>query len=483
MLLKDFEFGFADATKEYSRNPEIFYKAFCDSRNVVDKLINSYQYILIGPKGVGKSAYSAKIQLISQKDNSIVTYPIDLCDFEFTTFAKTSIDENVSGTQKFKTSWDFIFLWTIYKILYNNLEMKEVADVNDTIHLLDKLGFSIEDGYKNDVTKLSKIKVGTNIKVFDLSYEKEFSTKPNSYIERISLVSELMLKRLRNIYLNDRKIIVLIDGLDDVLRYKKNKADIIASMIRSSDYINNYMLKNKQKIKIVLLIREDIIRMINDPDMNKIIQDDSICLSWDKQLDELKNIVTKRLTLSGISECQATNYLNTLFPPKIRQKNYWDYILDFTLYKPRDILQFFKYCQTEYPNKNKLSLSETQNVLKVYSNKYFIEEMKNELAGFIDDELIISIPSVFRRLGGRQFDVTELNRLTNEQLPNKISVEKTKEQLLYLFEAGYVGQLVSNGKNKRESVIFKYRNPTARIDYYQKFIIHRGLHSGLGVRQ
>ena len=40
----------------------------------------------------------------------------------------------------------------------------------------------------------------------------------------------------------------------------------------------------------------------------------------------------------------------------------------------------------------------------------------------------------------------------------------------------------NGGKNTKQSVIFKYRNPTARIDYYQKFITHKGLHSGLGVR-
>ena len=109
--------------------------------------------------------------------------------------------------------------------------------------------------------------------------------------------------------------------------------------------------------------------------------------------------------------------------------------------------------------------------------------MKNELSGFIDDELIVSIPSIFRRLGGRAFDVSEIGKLTNEQNPGKeISVGEIKVMLNYLFEAGYIGQLISNGKDRKRSVIFKYRNPTARIDYYQKFITHQGLHSGLGVR-
>lgn len=480
--LKEYEFGFADATKELSRNPEIFEKAFCDPRDIVSKLINSYQFLLVGRKGVGKSAYSAKIQSMSKTSDSLYSFSLNLGEFEFSTFAKTGIDENVSGTQKYKTSWDFILLWTIYKIMYNELQMTESDDVNEIIYLLDKLGFSIDDGYKSDVTKLSKLKVGANIKIFDIEFEREFSTVPSSYIERISLISEKMLKGIAKSYFNEREIVIIIDGLDDILRYRKNKAEIIASMIRSADYINDYMIRKNQRIKIIILIREDIIGMINDPDLNKIIQDGAIFISWNRMIGDLRGLVDKRFALIGIENEVATKRWDIIFPKKIKGKKSWEYILEYTLYKPRDILQFLKYCQKEYPDNEILTLSETQSVLKIYSNKYFIEEMKNELSGFLDEELIVSIPAVFRKLGGRAFDVSELNKLTNEQMAKSVSVEETKMELLYLFEAGYIGQLIHNGKDRKRSVVFKYRNPTARIDYYQKFLTHKGLHSGLGVR-
>ena len=49
-----------------------------------------------------------------------------------------------------------------------------------------------------------------------------------------------------------------------------------------------------------------------------------------------------------------------------------------------------------------------------------------------------------------------------------------------LFESGYIGHLV-NGNNGKQSVVFKYRNPSAAIDYGQKMLIHRGIQKGLGV--
>ena len=483
MKIKDYEFGFADATKELTRTPRIFDIAFCDTRNIVDNLLHSYPFILIGRKGVGKSAYSSKIQYMS-RNNDIVTIPMNLSDFEFSTFQKTGIDSDISGTQKYKISWDFILLLAIYRSIFNRLQITEVEKVNNIIYLLDRLGFSLDDEYKADVTKLSKLKVGFGVGIaeVDAEFKKEFNTIPATYLERLSILVDKMLAVLNDVYLNNKEIIIIIDGLDDILRYKKNKMEIIASLIRSADYINDKLQAIGKEIKTIILIREDIISMVNDPDLNKIVQDGAISLSWNNRLDELKQLVDLRFSLTvGTERC--TKCWDNIFPPKIRGKSSWLYMLEYTLYKPRDVLQFLKYCQKEYPENEKLSLSEFQNVLKVYSNKYFIEEMKNELAGFIDDEIVIAIPTVFRKLGGRGFEISEICRLFEEQLGKKKSdVDTIKALLMYLFEAGYIGQLVSNGRDNKQSVIFKYRNPTARIDYYQKFITHKGLHSGLGVR-
>lgn len=483
MLLKDYQFGFADATKEYSRIPELFEIAFCDPQNIINKLLDSYEFLLIGRKGVGKSAYCSKIQSLADNSVNLFAVPMNLNDFEFATFAKTGIDSDVVGTQKYKTSWDFLLLISIYKYLFNKLQMTESQKVSEIVLFLDNLGFQLDSGIKADVSKLTKIKIGAEIAKFDFEFAKEFEVEPKTFLERISVVNEKMLDNLCNVELNDRKVVIIIDGFDDILRYKKNKMEMIASLIRSADYINDKLYANRISIKILLLIREDLIALVTDPDLNKIIHDSSITISWDKNLTALRDIVNLRFIMSGVPQNQVDNWWYSLFPRKIRGKDSWDYVLDYTLFKPRDVLQFMKYCQSEYPDNESLTLSEMQNSLKAYSNKYFLEEMKNELSGFIDDELIISIPSIFRRLGGRAFGIAEINRLTNEQNPGKeVSIEETKIMLMYLFEAGYIGQLISNGKEKKRSVIFKYRNPTARIDYYQQFITHQGLHSGLGVR-
>lgn len=293
-----------------------------------------------------------------------------------------------------------------------------------------------------------------------------------------------MIEVLNSIYFNDKKAILLLDGLDDILRFKKNKLEILSSLIRSVDYLNDKFIKNKFPIKIILFIREDIISSVTDPDLNKIKRDGAITLSWCNKLEDLKSIVKLRFGLSGVPEEKLNTWWESIFPRKIREKDSWVFVLEHTLYKPRDVLQFLMCCQYNYPEKETLSFSEISNSLKMYSRDYFIEEMKNEITGFVNDELINILPSVFRKIATKSFTYMELKLMVNSQaLSNEYNDSDIKGLLQLLFEAGYIGQVIKPTRNGgRQSVIFKYRNTTASIDYSQEFIIHKGLHRGLGVR-
>lgn len=484
LKLEEYQIGFADAAKEFTRIPEIFEKAFYDPKGILDKLINKWFFMLIGRKGVGKSAFSAKIQSMSKdEENKIFAYQMQLNDFEFSTFAKTNIDSDVTGTQKYKMSWEFILLLTIYKVIYKNLKITEVETFNRTVELLKELGFPIDINYKKNITTLSKLKMGANIGIFDIGFESEFGVKPNSFLERISMLNDRMIDVLSDIFFNDTKTIVLIDGVDDILRFKKNQLDILSSLIRSVDYLNDKFANKELPIKIILFIREDIVSNVTDPDINKIKRDGSITLSWGNRLEDLKSIVKLRFKLSGVKSDLIETWWEQIFPRKIRDRDSWSFMLEHTLYKPRDVLQFLKCCQEVYPEKEELTFSEMQTVLKIYSRDYFIEEMKNELAGFVNDDLINLLPSVFTKVVTRSFSFSEVKAIINSQSVKKVYDDSDIKNLLrVLFESGYIGQIIQTKGSGKDSVVFKYRNTTASIDYDQKFIIHKGLHRGLGVR-
>lgn len=71
MKFKDYTFGFADAEKEYLRIPSLFQDAFYDPREVVDRIINDHAFLLVGRKGVGKTAYASKVKSLSKQGKYI----------------------------------------------------------------------------------------------------------------------------------------------------------------------------------------------------------------------------------------------------------------------------------------------------------------------------------------------------------------------------------------------------------------------------
>jgi len=477
MNFEEWTLGYADAAKEYLLQPIIFREAFYDPDKKIDKLLNSWKYILSGRKGVGKSAYNARICYLSEHEEKIWAKGLLLNDFEYSTFAKASCEGDTNGTKKYYDAWNFLIIFQIYKYLYKEIGITEIGEFSRIVSLLTRMGFPIESTFKNVVANVSRLKLGANVGVFDAEYEVEFGHKPISFTERMSAVTDKMLEVLKTVYLN-KKFYLLIDGVDDILRIKKNQVDILSSLIRSIDAINTRFLYDKIDIKLILFIRDDILNLINDPDMNKIKRDARINLSWNDNTNGLKEIVELRL---AINTDRNTEQWYDFFPKELKGKTSWDEVLTYTLYKPRDVLQFLAICQDCYPHKSNLVYSEVNNVLKIYSRDYFIEEMKNELSGYINDEIVSVLPAVFQRIGSKAITFSELKSTIVAQLPNqKIEEADLRRLLIVLFDSGYMGQLVK-GNRGRESVVFKYRNPTAIIDYSQKFLIHKGIQRGLGV--
>ena len=477
MKLKEFSLGYSDAKNEFLTTPEILINCFYDNNNILEKLLNGNKYILLGTKGVGKSAYNAKIQLEAENNPKMYVSSLELNDFDFSLFFKTSVDSNFRGGKQFKDPWDFLLLHMIYKVIFYNMQITEIPQVNDVIDHLEKNGLGLELKSKEIVKKLKSFKLGKGL---ELQFELLNEDEKFEYSSLIKYSIDKMLDALSYIDFNDTSLKILLDGLDDILRFKRDNIQILTSLIRSTDYLNTNFLKNKKPIKIILFIRQDIFSLLIDPDLNKIKRDWSEYLKWTDKIDDLKKLVELRLSSSDKNKKYDT-YWDKIFPTLIQERDSWEYILEHTLIKPRDILQFLLTCQYLFPESTLLTFKEINTALKDYSSEYFIHEMKNELSGFIDDKLIQELEQVFQRIGNNKFSYNKFSDLLKES-NSKIDESIIKDILLRLFESGYIGQLQTNSRNKKQSVLFKHRNPGIKIDYKEYFIIHKGLHKALGVR-
>lgn len=285
---------------------------------------------------------------------------------------------------------------------------------------------------------------------------------------------------IKDVYINAR-FLLIIDGLDDILNNTEFKAEIITGLIRAVDEINRVFKKTTLSIKVLILIRDDILNLCRDPNLSKIVRDSGIRLQWDipdNPFDsDLLQLVEKRIDDASGSHNSFVQMWEEVFPETIGGRSSIDYILDNVIYRLRDILQFFIEIQKEFVPNRKLSVEKVQAALARYSVEYFVDAMRDELTGFFPDEVVTLLPDILSKMGTKYFYLSDLENECShypefKDVPVRIILEK-------LFNAGYIGQ--QRPREKKDYTVFSYRNPRESFQEEHECILHRGLMRALTI--
>lgn len=283
-----------------------------------------------------------------------------------------------------------------------------------------------------------------------------------------------ILRIIKNIYLTNR-FIFIIDGLDDILNNTEFKAEIITGLIRASDIINSSIKKCTINVKIILLIRDDVLNLCRDPNLSKILRDSSIRLNWaidnNPYESDLLKLVEKRVDIALNEENSLPKLWSKLFPEKISNKSSLEYVLDNIIYRPRDILQFFIEAQKSYSINKNFSSEDLRSILSSYSNDYFIEALRDELTGFFPNDFVTKLPDILSHMGSQYFYLSKFENECNKY-PEFKEISKA-DVLEKLFVAGYIGQ--HRPRDSGDYTVFSYRNFHEKFIAEHECILHRGL--------
>lgn len=473
--LKMYRFGFADAETEYQREPETLEQSFYDPMEIVPKLTEDFPFLLVGRKGNGKTAVAAKLRLMAKRDPLLICTHVSLENFEFKTFSKLG-SAQLSGGSRFTLPWRFMLLLQAVSIA-RELELTTSAlEFLAMCKQLDKYGLLARNGISKVIRTVAKpgFKIGFKGAELELAgAEVEHS------LADIEDIMETLERRLVDVDFEESRLLIIVDGLDDSLRSKDRQLDIVSGLIRAANGLNDNLYRQGVPIKFLVLARPDVLNLCNDPDLNKILSDSKLELSWYRDVknplnSDLMELLRRRFQTAGPwpEDCEPWY---AVFPKTLMDKDSWQYILEHTLLRPRDILQFLKECQKLYPEMTSLTPKEALAALTNYSETYFIGEMKNELAGFMSDQTIKALPSALASMKSREFTTQMWADACTE-----CGIEENSRVVLnQLFESGYVGQLSYVGG--RTFVIHKYRDLNMYINYADRFHIHRGLWKALNL--
>ena len=454
-----------------SDKPELLIQGFLDAHQSYGHILLGRKFLILGSKGSGKSAIASHIKLSYQNsDNKFVK----ICLFGQFPFSKFSgiLPKKEAPITRYQKSWEYVLLLA----LLNNFSKDKSCISNEAkdFQLLSRkmrnIGILPANDLSDIVEKITRKEI--NINLFNLlSFTVSGKSKSNYNIHR---AFDYLTKICYSVQTDNNHYIV-IDGIDDILISRQIQLDSITALIQTVDRMNRKLSYNNISAKIIVLCRIDMFEKLRGPNANKIKQDSSIVLDW---YQNVRNVYSTNLAKlinlrASISYGENIDFFSKYFSRQLSNGNSTvKTLLDNTRHTPRDLIQLLNYIKRETsgvePTENDI-----YNGLRLYSIHYLIDEIKDELSGFVDDEVIKKMFNIFQSFGKSRFSYPELEKYVKKNMSYAdINLVQT---LQYFYNCGAIGHIKQTGNHHGVVFMRKYRNPYTEFDKYSTIDIHMGL--------
>lgn len=469
-----------------------------DFHNLLPSLATE-KFIITGRKGSGKSAFAEYVCALSKSEPNLFCKFIRQGDTNLEHIVQ--IGESSGHTIERDSLYKWLILTNILKLFADNQAIQQNKDYSLLSQFLKK-----NSGYIDINGSQIKNLIETNGFEINVEYFKRFlRTKYDKKLEInkekapfYKLLPDLEDVVLRVLKSNEEKVnqnsyLLFFDDLDISFNSNDpNSINSIISLVRVTKSINNdFFAKNDLTSKVVLLIRDDISKLISSyaTDTGKIFASYAAQINWyqdeynqnNKETDlHIRGFINKRIKIAleknGISVNQIDPWVSLVQEPFSEstdsQKTSFKYLLDHTFFRPRDLILLFKPLSShEY--KVPLSKSDANHLLGMYATE-IVTEFRNELSCFYDNVQIISIMNalgaiekVCRTSATHSCSFEEAQNQVNEYCLNMNAEALLKD----LFDRSVIGNLNTSSRH----VYFKFRQPSRDIYSFNEdmnIIIH-----------
>ena len=438
-----FYFGSSEAEGENLKQSNLL-DYFDDYLSILNKLDKGH-FIFTGRKGVGKSAIAKYIKDSSDLSKKSFATLLKFGDYELENY----IQETKLHESKEKLIFEWLILVNLVKLIVKNDcgsytkefdKLNSFLKKNSGIIDIDQRQFIVGEKNSGGEVNFSVLK-----HVFGGVFKNYFKTSVNKapFYKLISPLKDVVKIILDYPVNKDIEFWILFDDLD--INYKasdENSNEKIMELIRVCKEYNNNIFK-ANSAKIVIFIRDDIRDYIVSKyaDSAKIFNSYETLINWyshsknitDENKLPLKKLIDKRIKIGFEKVNSEINFENpwaSLFKEsQINGKTSFKYILDFTFYRPRDIITFLKKVSEEdctYPIDQRTLKRILENYIKAN-----ILEIKSELNLFFSScEISTIFDELFLYLVENQ-DITKADLISEiEQLGIGSSAENTLDLLL-----------------------------------------------------
>jgi len=485
----------AEATS-LSRLPLV--EVYEDFHNLLAGL-SGEKFIIIGRKGSGKSAFGEYVYARSISEANL--------HCEFIRKSDSNLERAIQLGQEagLQVDGESFFRWVVYtsmlRMFVDNPAISEAKEYGLLRAFLDKNSGYIKVNELEIKGLVSKHGFDVTIEPFrrfmrtKFGRDVEFKAERAPYFKLLPHLEDLLVKLLmsKENALNQNSFVLFFDDLDIGFDSSKSESvQTLVALLRACRYVNNDLFgKHGIQAKAIILLRDDIESFLagREADTAKLFASYSSHINWYQDEyatqprfeDELnlKKFINRRikyaLKKAGIA-CGDDPWRSLIADAPNYEKSSFKYIVNQTLFRPRDMLLFFlplERGQFEYP----LTFNAVRSLVDSYSEE-LAKEIKGELSSFYSST---DIETIFKALGtlargNATYDqaVVMVEQNCKDINPNQL--------LSYLFDRSLIGTV-----DDRNWFTFKCRHNVfssspVQLDPRHQIVVQYGIRAYLRTR-
>lgn len=398
---------------------DLMNQCFVDNGDLQTLLdVSKPESIITGRTGAGKSALL--LRTIETQENSILLDPNDISIrfLEHSDIIQFLEELGVKLDLFYRYLWRHIITIELLRLRYKFKSEEEGRGVFDKLFSFvgrdpvkesalnyfkdwnNKFWLEADQQLKEVTEKLSRT-LAAGIKTNDIpldfnlegarNLEKEVKTEIRAKAQRV--VSGIQIKKLaeviqmleEKVFLDDqKKYYLLIDKLDEDWAETSTRYKFIRALVEEIK-----IFRNIGNVKILVSMREDLLDSVFDRTRDAGFQEEKyesyiLKLRWTE--DDLFKMVEKRINTVFQHQYTKENVeFSDIFPKKTKDgQESFKYILERTLFRPRDILQFVNECFLVAIDRDRISWNSIRSAELNYSQKRLnslFEEWKEPYPG------------------------------------------------------------------------------------------------------
>jgi hypothetical protein len=466
--LRELRFGQLDAAQEAIDEPRLLLDGFYDYREAAYGISSGAIWILLGPKGAGKTAVLEHLRLLwqTQWDRFFVYW--DLSTFPVADVTRIQTGQSAGGSRS-QSSWEFLLLLRVIESLSTDEGLQATHNFTKLCSELKKAGL-INADWKTKVVEWSKVSATFRLPIAELGVEVA-----NSTVGPLQ-VGAILKEALTKVATSSQHVIAL-DGLDSFFFESEDQWTSLAGLMHAVNGVNSMLRAAGLRVTIVVAIRSDIFDVIPNAESNKL-KPHAVHLDWGALGIGAKNALWKLMTdKAAVSKPEVRDLVKQYFAGSVVVgRILWEmpeFLLDNTRLLPRDLVALLGFMQQVHPGSSQVSQGHAIEAVKRYSEEYFVGEIFNNLAGVLPDRSarkVSSFRDALRTLPCRVFSFEEVQ----SELFGELEPYESKALLKQLFEVGGVG--IRNQRDSSEYTDFVFRKISqAGFTLRHQFMLHDAL--------